>query len=395
MSLRAFGCILVVSLCAAQAHAQCEPAAGDHAFSGDPALPCYAPEPNLPPLRLGFGALVGSTFTEGLDGPSGGITLFADVLVVGPLELGARLAYQVARDVRLDTDGDGFDDENLENPRFLVVTGGPRLVFFTEPARREGFRLGVSAGWMSRVASFGPSGPVLEVTLERQAGMLFVRSAPGEVARTGSGHDFGLALRYQQGLGDASAYRALLLALTYAVEVGVRLPEGTTPPRRKPALQYTFAGDVFAGLAIHPRTRAAYGLGLAFGLPFGRWLALQTRFEATQVTGNDLGDGATLMSAFAGLKVGRWFPFFAEVLFGRTHVDASPLPANSDPPGIASGWAVDIAVGAQLPNLFGCGMGMRVFERTRIGVDATMPTMALLGFGLTYDNLIRAGECRP
>jgi hypothetical protein len=382
------------------AHAQCPPVAGDRAFSGDPVPPCYEPEPVWPPIRLGAGAVLGvaPTDTLGLDGPIVGAEAFADVAIVGPLELGVRLAYQSAADDRFDGDADGFDDDDLGNAQLLLITAGPRVVLFTEPARREGFRFGVSGGWLGRLddSLIGPaSGPVVEVAVERQAGMLFSNSDYDLVGRTGTGHNFGLGVRYQQGLADAADYRAVLGTLSYALEVGVRLPEGAPGPRRKPALEMTLHGEALGGTVLSDRFGLGYGIGFELGFPFGRWVAAQARVDAMQLGGTELGDAAMTLSALGGVKIGRWFPIFAEVLFGWSHSFGTPLPEDADPRGIEPGWAVDVAVGAQLSDAFGCGIGAYVSQRTRIGIEPTTPTVVLAAVGLSYDNLIRAAECQP
>ncbi len=52
-------------------------------------------------------------------------------------------------------------------------------------------------------------------------------------------------------------------------------------------------------------------------------------------------------------------------------------------------------MGAQLPNVFGCGLGVTVGPVTRIGLGDGTDGLLMVGgqLGMRYDNLIRAADC--
>jgi hypothetical protein len=363
----------------ATAEAQCDEFFGDSAFSGDPAPPCVAPPPSLPPIRFGAELQLGwADHQAPLSHATSGAGLYADVALLPWLGVGARASHR----------GMASDGSEPDGLAAFLVTGGPRFTLFTEPARHEAFRLGLDAGALAVVDGVGSSGPIIEVSLERQAGNL-LRGSGRPRPTHGTAIELGLAFRYQQGLGEASDYRAFLVSTYAGTELFSRLPEGTPPRRTKPKLQYTFSAASSVGISLGELGTGAGGLvQLGVGFPLGKWLALEIASDA-MLLGQEEADPATVYTIVGGIRTPRWFFLFVEVLAGYSFVLA-PSPQAID-----SGPVLDIVAGAQLPNVFGCGFGVTVGPATRIGLGDGTSGWAMIGgqIGMRYDNLIRAADC--
>jgi len=362
----------------ANAQAQCSSAFGDSAFSGDPSPPCRAEPPVVPPIRFGAELQVGwADHNAPLSGATSGIGVYTDVALLSWLGLGARFAHRGMA-------SDGTSEDGLEA---LVVTGGPRFTLFTEAARHEGFRLGIDAGALVVVDGVGSSGPILEFSLERQAGNLF-RGHGQPRPEHGRAIELGLALRYQQGLGDASDYRAVIVSTYAGMELLSRLPDGTPPGRRRPKLEYTFFGAIAGGFSPGESAGAGGLLQIGLGFPFGKWLALELVADA-MILGQNEADPSTVYSFLGGLRTPRWFFLFVEVLAGYSAV------IGPEPQGVSSGPILDIVAGMQVPDVFGCGFGVQAGPLTRIGLGDGTGGWTFIGLqlGMRYDNLIRAAEC--
>ncbi len=383
-AVAAAGLAAALALAASAAHAQC-------GRSGDPAFDrgsrrCRRRPPSVPTLRFGVDAAAGAWDSDApVDHSVVSLGVPVDVAITEWLWLGAAARYLVGGDDGVDGDGDGRDDQDTANPKALLFTGGPRLALFTEPARREAWRFGLSGGYLLAIDG-GSDGPVLEAAVERQAGTLLV---DGPDAGHGLGHDVALGVRVQQGLGDASGYRALLVSATYATELFVRLPDGERPRRTRPDVEYTLSGELLVGTGF-ARGGFGYGVGLAAGLPFGRLIELRARGEALGLGGSDEHEGGTLYSALGGLRLSRWYLPWAEVLAGWTHAFGT---AAIEPTVV-----LEFAGGMQFPNAFGCGLGLVVGQRARLGLgDSDQKRFGTLLFtlGVSHDNLIRASQCWP
>jgi hypothetical protein len=372
---------VLLGLSPALSRAQCDETFGDSAFSGDPPPPCIAKPKAVPPIRFGVELQLGwMEHAAPLSEATSGIGVYADVALLSWLGLGARGAHRGAA-------SDGTNEDGLEA---FVVSAGPRFTLFTEPARHEGFRLGLDAGALLVVDGVGTSGPLVEVSIERQAGTLFRGSGLPRPAH-GTAVEAGVALRVQQGLGEASDYRAVLLSAFAGVELLSRLPEGAPPRRTRPSLEYTFSVVGSGGASLIGDTDAGGAGGLVqlgVGFPLGKWLSLELAVDAMTLGQNEA-DPSVGYSFLGGIRAPRWFFLFAEVLAGYTFV------LGPDPRGVDSGPILDILLGAQLPDAFGCGFGITVGPMTRVGLGGGTDGWLYIGgqLGLRYDNLIRAAEC--
>jgi hypothetical protein len=356
---------------------------------GPDARRCRTEPPPFLTLRVGVDASVAIWDRDvPVDGAAAGLGIPVDVRIVGPLWAGGRMGYLVGGDAGHDADGDGFDDDNQENPKILTFAGGPRIVVDTEPSRQEAWRFGVSAGWLVPLNG-GSAGPLLEAAVERQWGMLLVDPSEGEPTH-GRGQDFSLGVRAQLGLEDAKEYRALSFTATYATELFAQLPGGVEPARSRPDVDHTVSADFFVGTGFR-RGGLAQGMGLSLGLPFGRLVELRARGEAMLLAGTELFEGVSVYSALGGLRLSRWYLPWVEVLAGWGQVFGTrPHPIASSP-------VIEGAIGGQFPNALGCGYGLNVAQRVRFGLhDGDRRFVAItLGLGITYDSAIRASECWP
>ncbi|RLB57226.1 MAG: hypothetical protein DRJ42_01090 [Deltaproteobacteria bacterium] len=363
---------------AADARAQCVAGHGDSAFSGDPSPPCRARPPAAPPIRIGVELQLGwAEHAAPLSEATSGIGLYADLALASWFGVGVRGAHRGMA-------GDGTSASGLGA---FVVTAGPRFTLFTEPARHEAFRLGLDAGALLIVDGVGASGPMVEVSLERQAGNLF-RGRGSPRPAHGTAIELGIALRYQQGLGAASDYRAFLVSTYMGFEVLSRLPEGAPPRRTRPKVEYILSASGAAGSSLGDLAGAGGLAQLGLGFPVGEWLVLELAADA-MILAQPEADPSVVYSLLGGLRSPRWFPIFAEVLAGYSAV------LGPQPRGLDSGPILDIVVGGQFPNAFGCGFGLTMGPVTRIGLGGGTSGWAFVGgqIGMRYDNLIRAAEC--
>ena len=356
---------------------------------GPQARQCRTEPPPFLTTRIGIDASLGAWDRDvGVDHAAAGFGIPIDLRIVGPLWLGARAQYTVGGDGGRDADGDGFDDDNTQNPKVFVFAGGPRLVLDTEPARREAWRFGLSAGVLVPLNG-GESGPVIEAAVERQWGSLRVDHEEGPPTH-GTGTDFSLGVRAQQGLADASDYRSLMLTATYATEMFVELPSGEAPPRSRPDVEHTSSMDLLVGTGFGAGG-LAQGVGLAFGLPLTRVLEPRLRTDAVFFTGTDAHEGAFVYSALVGLRLSRWYLPWIELLAGYGHA------FGTQPTAVASGLLAEVAMGGQFPNALGCGYGITIGQRVRFGFEEGDRRLVALLFaiGVSYDSLVRASECWP
>lgn len=391
--MRAFGVAVALVLSgAASAAAQCPPPAGDPRYLPTEPGPCMQPPPPIPPLRIGAELLIGGQRAEPeLDHRAVGVAVPFDVQVVGPLWGGLRAQYLSGPDQAIDTDQDGKTEIDGDDHRAFFFTAGPRLVVHTEPARREAWRLSAGTGWMEVLGDVSPDGPVVELAIERQAGLLLVFSEPGVVATHGQGRELTLSLRGLQGLGDAKDYRALLVGMSYAHEYAVPLPEGETE-RGQPDVPHTFGGESLIAVNVSSEHGSGItgGFGLYAGLPFGDIVEMRARGDVTRLRRRD-GPPVVQYAALGGFKLARTFPAYLEVLAGwGTALGAKPRF-------VRPGALLDVALGAQAHNLLGCGIGVHFGVRTRAGLtDGTSEQLtAGLVLGVDYDSAARARSCQP
>jgi hypothetical protein len=385
--------VIALALASGRALAQdCPAPTGDSAFGDQP--PCYEPRSDWPTIRAGVEGRAGWFDGEvSNDGVGGGVALFADVSLASFFDLGVSASYLAIGDARDDANADGFDDVDEDDLARLVLVGGPRLVWFTEPMRREAFRLSVSGGYGFGLDSRSASGPILEVAIERQAGMLSAGYEP-PIQRYGTGQNFSLGIRYQQGFGDLADYRALFGSVSFAVEANVPLPEDRVRRRRRPPVEYVLRGGAVVGfVAGGDRLSLAYGGSLDLGFPIGDLIIPFVRGGAAAVTSAANGDRAAFFWALAGLRFFRFKIFFADVGVGHDLVVGTES-RSAEFPSIASSPFFELGGGGQIVDLE-CGIGIYAGPRIHVGWGENAAVAFTFETGIGYDNLPRAAECTP
>lgn len=371
---------------------ECPTPTGDSAFGDAP--PCYEPRSDWPSIRVGAEARLGWLEAEvANDDVGAGFSLFADVSLASFLDLGVSATWLTSADARADADGDGFDDTDEADVQRFVLAGGPRLVWFTEPMRREAFRLAVSGGYAIGVDERSSSGPILEVAIERQAGMLNTGESP-PIPRYGTGYDFTLGVRYQQGFADLADYRAILGSVSFAVEVGVPLPTDRTRRRRAPPLEYVLRGGPALG-AVRTANQFALSFGgtLELGFPIGDYVIPFARIGAAGVSSTEHSDGAALFWALGGIRFFRWKIFYFDAGVGHDLVVGTDT-SSVDFPSLESGPFFELGGGFQIADME-CGVGMYFGPKLHVGWAEHGAIGFIIETGISYDNLARAARCTP
>ncbi len=277
---------------------------------------------------------------------------------------------------------DFMDDDPTRGPLALLLGGDVRLRVFTDRAERSGWTFELGGGWLTLdgVPRAGRplgwlNGGYVEAAIGHQRGVRF---------EDGGAIQFGMALRFQQGLGDTLDYRALLLT-------GSMMIEGDTP-RAEPAgrhadFDYTLGLHLDGGISFYRYTEAGLrgtgGVGVHFGLPIGRWFEPRVETDLRFISTNAEKATAPLL-AFLGvlrLRLDEVFPLYIDAGAGYAlHYDV----AQAYSPGTAF---VDFGVGARMTDCSGSLDGaLELGVRMRIGVEGPRTDDALLlTLGIEYD----------
>ena len=251
-----------------------------------------------------------------------------------------------------------MEDDDADNVHALLLTGGPRLRL-GENDYRDGllaFELDLGAGAVAMLTGDASSGALVE------GGIRILR---------GPAH---LGLRFEQGLGAASEYRALLAGAGFDFS---GMPEenfvsdgcSDPPPRDDARFLHSFRGELLVG-SFAFNERGGYGppgIALQFAIPIVWTLQVALRTDAVYYPGYP-GDGVVQYGFSGGFRVQ---PFeegrrlFLSVLGGYS-VSLGTMPAAFD-----DGPFVDAGASYELTD--------RSFDE---GIYAGLRTR----FGLTRDN---------
>lgn len=345
-----------------------------------PSEPAWVPLSIEPSFLLGFG--------ESDRDMSGVLTGFSLALGFAPVDefmLLVRGTILGGDDGVIDVAPRDFsDDDPTRGPMAYLAGGDLRLRVFTDQAERNGWTFELGGGYLALDGLPRPGrsiqwqhGGYAEAAIGHQRGVRFA---------DGGAVQFGLSLRYQQGLGDTIDYRAVLLT-------GSMMFEGDTPASERtmrPAdFQYTLGLHIDGGLSFYRYSSEGFlgtaGFGVHFGLPIGRWFEprIQTDLHFIDNGGPEDKSTSPLLS-FLGvlrLRLDEVFPLYIDAGAGyATHWDIAALSS----PGTAF---VDFGVGARFTD---CSVSvdgaLELGAHVRIGVEDTRIDDALFfTLGLEYD----------
>jgi len=264
------------------------------------------------PLRLAvelvFGWLDARTSVNHF---ASGFAIPLDVQITRWFALGARFGVITGSDGPTDLNLDARDDLNERDFTAVQLSIGPRFTLWTDEVSHEGWDFELGGGWMGRGSRLDGPGVLAEAALLRRVGTI----SDGGIAA-----DVSLGVRYQQGFGQASEFRALLLTMRAGLGFSQPLPEGQADTT--PGFSYTLGvhagfGAPFA--APGPLTNGQLtAIGLHFGLPIGPWLEARARADFVHRAQGTTPDGNyTSMLSYAGsgvvrLRLDRVAPLYFE-----------------------------------------------------------------------------------
>lgn len=264
------------------------------------------------PLRLGvepvFGWLDAGTSVNHF---ASGFAIPLDVQITRWFALGARFGVITGSDGPTDLNLDARDDVNGRDFTAVQLSIGPRFTLWTDEVSHEGWDFELGGGWMGRGWRLDGPGPLGEAAVMRRV---------GTISDGGFAADVSLGVRYQQGFGQASEFRALLLTMRGGLGFSQPLPEGEADTT--PGFSYTLGLHAGFGLpfaAPGPLTNGQLiAIGLHFGLPIGPWLEARARAEFVHRAQGTTEDGNyTSMLSYAGsgvvrLRLDRVAPLYFE-----------------------------------------------------------------------------------
>ena len=240
-----------------------------------------------------------------------GFALPVDVQITRWLALGVRFGVITGSDVATDLNLDALDDANERDFTAVQVSAGPRFTLWTDEASHEGWDFELGGGWMGRGSRLDGPGFLAEAAVQRRV---------GGISEGGTSGDVSLGLRYQQGFGQASDFRALLFTMRAGFGLSQPLPE--VEPDTTPGFSYTLGLHGSYGLPfaapgpLSPGSLSA--VGLSFGLPIGPWLEARLRADLVQRSQGTLeAKNQSSMLSYAGagllrLRLDRVAPLYFE-----------------------------------------------------------------------------------
>jgi len=304
-----------------------------------------------------------------LDGAAAGIGFLLDATLSHSFSIGARYSYLGAPRQPVDANGDGVGEEDGWVGASLL-SGGPRFRLWTDEEDGQAWSFDAGAGYLW--SSDMPNGPFAEVAVGRTAGFM----------QSGIGGDVGLTLRYQQGLGNAADYRALLFGFLAEMEFNARGARRDDSPSR---LSYTLnvetspIGVAFGGAGGLGTGRAA-GAGLGFGIPLTA--VLEPRVRAEALLRNAAEDDRDGLFSYVGVAEMRFrFDEYVPIQFGL----GGGYAFHYGTPSIGNGG--DAFLETSLSTSFrGCGdSGLELGLRGRVGLgEDTAVNAAFLTVGYSY-----------
>lgn len=233
---------------------------------------CHPAFPSESSRGPNFALWVGVPFGANFLGTSafnraGGFDVEGELYAGRVLGFGFAYRFLATAPLGTDTTGDGVVDTGSTRTTVHAFGGGVRLRFLADEPTRRAWVVSIDAvyGLSVRPSSGIPSGPIAQVSLDRQVGTL---SGPRHalLARIG--------LRLDQGLTSTLRdYRALLVTGRLGFEGNIAAPAGFDRLRRQPRQPVVISVAVPVGGPIHrPDVGVVTGVHLAVGLPFWRGL---------------------------------------------------------------------------------------------------------------------------
>jgi len=259
------------------------------------------------------------------------------------------------------------DDE--EGPGFgaYLLGGDVRFRLFTDRGERNGWTFELGGGWLTIDAPPEASRPAgwlhggyLEAAIGHQRGVRFA---------DGFAFQFEASLRYQQGLGDAFDYRALLLAGSIMLEADTQGGEASS---RHADFAYTLGAHAHGGTSFYRFSETGLqgmgGFGFHFGLPIGRWFEPRVAADLHFIP-NGVERSTSPLLAFLGvlrLRLDEVAPMYVEAGAGYAiHYDV----AGQRSPGTS---VIDVGLGARFTDCSGGSDGaIELGAHLRMGVEGT------------------------
>lgn len=347
--------------------------------------PTPASEPSGPsrtPLSLEPMALFGLADSDRrMDGLVAGFGLVLGAAPIDELVLQLRFVGLSGADEARVLGAPAIDAEETAPFSAYLLGGAVRFRVFTDAHERSGWTFDLGGGYLTldgapeagRRAGWQHGG-YAEAGIGHQRGVRF---------DDGFSFQFGLALRYQQGLGELFDYRAVLLTGSIALEADT---PHAADGRRNADFAYTLGLRARGGLSFYRFSETGPsgtgGLSLHFGIPIGRWIEPRARVDLHFV-GNDVERSSSPLLSFLGalrLRLDEVFPMFLEAAGGYSlHYDV----AGQRSPGTS---VVEVGIGARISDCSGSSDGaLEVGVHLRLGVEGARTDDALvLSIGYEY-----------
>ncbi|MCS6856794.1 MAG: hypothetical protein NZM37_03695 [Sandaracinaceae bacterium] len=341
-------------------------------------------ESDSTPLPLSIEPFVGlgvASSNRLMDGPVAGVGLAFGWSPFDWLMMQIRALTLHGSDVATDHIPPLMEDD-VEEQKFAALLLGSNVRFrlLTDASQRSGWVFDLGAGLMTHdgapaVGRRGgwEHGGYVEGGIGHQRGFRF---------GNGFAIQFGLALRLQQGIGDLTDYRALLLNgwLTFEADT----PQAQ-PGRRDADFQYTFGIRGRGGLSLFRVSDAGihgmWGASLHFGLPIGRWV--EPRLEGdVHFMSNAMGKSFSPLIALLGalrLRFDEVLPMYVQGGVGHAwHYEVAKQIA----PGSVF---LDVGAGARFNECSGRSDGaIELGIHFRYGLDIRVDDAVYLVLGYEY-----------
>lgn len=345
---------------------------------------------SLPVRGLVEAQLGGSMMDPPTDGHTAALGLSLEIDALEWLAFGLHGHASWRNALAPDSDRDGLADRPSLPITALTLTAGPRFRVFTASESRDHLGLELGAGVLWIPEQTRPWGAVLDVAL---FGGIDLRDGRGSASS--DGFILSPVVRYQQGLGDAGSYRAVLVGLAAGLDLGTAPRRGTAGPSGP---HYTLGVDVGLGGGFLRQGTVHEGfvadVGLRMGLVIDEVFEPMVRFDFMhRVAGVDR-EGLDVYGMGAGFRVlfDPWAPLYLEALAGWAMRYGTPAPL------VPGGLFVDVGAGLRWIDCSDSVVAVTLGVRSRVGVLDNDALTSIQGvFGVELDGGPRPDRprCRP